>query len=181
MNKITKNLTFLICFVFLHILSYSAVKVPNEIKFDNEKYKLAFQDGDGVTTQKISEYLRSGEDLESYVKLIGILEFPNNTDVKIFAENLILLHEQKYPLQKREMFMKSDGSEALISYIITDGDITEFNIFKLVNKSGHVVIYQFVFRNYSPKNDPQSEKWLATLEENKDKWITQMGKANFAK
>ncbi len=176
-----RNIFILSFLLLISMITYSAVKTPSEVTFDGEVYKQAFQTGDGVKTNRITEYLRNGENLETYVKMVAIMEFPDATDVKTFAGNLIKNHKQKYPSLGRSIIEKNDGSEAQVAYVIAEGNITEFNIFRLMKRDGHVVIYQYVYRNYSALNTSDNTKWWNNLKQNQNKWAELMTQVNYVK
>ena len=181
MIKSVKSLFLLSFFLLISMVTYSAVKTPSELTFDGEVYKQVFQEGDGVKTNRVTEYLKRGEDLNAYVKMVAIWEYPGVTDVKVFAENLIKTHKQNYPSLERSIIVKNDGSEAQVDFIIAEGDITEFNIFRLMKRDGHVVAYQYVYRDYSALKTVDNAKWWNNLKQNKNKWAELMTQVNYVK
>ena len=181
MIKSVRNVFILSCLLLISMVTYSAVKTPSEVTFDGEVYKQAFQDGDGVKTNRVTEYLKKGENLNTYVKIVAIWEYPGVTDVKAFAGDLIKTHKQNYPSLGRSIIVKDDGSEAQVDYIIAEGDIKEFNIFRLIKRDGHVVAYQYVYRNYSALNTSDNTKWWNNLKQNKNKWAELMTQVNYVK
>ena len=181
MIKNVRNLLILACLLLISMITYSAIKVPSEVTFDGEVYEQAYQKGDGINTNRITEYLRKGENLDTYVKLVAIMEFPETTDVKELAEYLIKVHKQKYPSLARNIIVKNDESEAQVDYMAAKGDITEFDIFRVLKKDDHVILYQYVYRNYSPLNTSDNTKWRNNLTQNKSKWIELMMQVNYIK
>ena len=67
MEKSIKTLVFLFSLLFLYTIVLAEVKVPSEIKFNKEVYKQVYQAGNGKTSYKVKEYLKSGETLEKFL------------------------------------------------------------------------------------------------------------------
>lgn len=76
MEKSIKTLVFLFSLLFSYTIVLAEVKVPSEIKFNKEVYKQAYQAGNGKTSDKVTEYLKSGETLEKFEKMFSIWEYP---------------------------------------------------------------------------------------------------------
>ena len=89
MSKKIRSLIFLLFLMMLSMITYPAVKTPSEVTFDGEVYKQAYQDGDGVKTNRVTEYLRKGENHDNYAKMIAIWEYPEVKDLEGFTGNLI--------------------------------------------------------------------------------------------
>ena len=83
-----KKLVLIISMLVLHTILYSQLSIPGEIKFNNETYIKAYQAGDGDKTNRVTEYLKKGEDLETYEKMIAIWEYPQVKDTELFAKNI---------------------------------------------------------------------------------------------
>ena len=56
MNKNVRNLFVLLCLILISTVTYSAIKVPSEVTFEGEVYEQAYQKGDGINTNRITEY-----------------------------------------------------------------------------------------------------------------------------
>lgn len=176
-----RSLFVLSCLLLMSIAAYSAVKTPSEVTFNGEVYKQAFQEGDGIRNNRVTEYLRSRETFDNYVQMIAIWEYPNIRNLEEFAGNLIRDHKKNFPSLGREIIVKNDQSEAVINYVVTAGNITEFDIFRLLKRDGHIIVYQYVSRNYSPTNTSRNTKWRNDLKQNKAKWVEIMTKVDYVK
>ena len=181
MSKKIRSLIFLLFLMMLSMITYPAVKTPSEVTFDGEVYKQAYQDGDGVKTNRVTEYLRKGENHDNYAKMIAIWEYPEVKDLEGFTGNLIKDHKKNYPTLQREVIVKNDGSESLVNFVMAEGNITEFDIFRLLKRDGHVTAYQYTNRNYSPTKTSDNTKWWNDLKQNKNKWVDLMTKVNYVK
>ena len=122
---------------------------PKSVQFDGESFYLANQQGDGVKTDRATEYVRKGEDINGkWIKLVAVREYPDQKDAKAYAGSLIKIHKKNYPSYSRSLDEKADGSEALVSFLTARGEITQMEIFRIVKKNGHVVAYQYACRSY---------------------------------
>ena len=176
MQKSIKSLMLLFGFLFLYVTVSAEVKVPSEIKFNGEVYKQAYQDGSGKNANKVTEYLKSGETPERFEKMFSIWEYPGAKDRKIFAGNL--LKNSSYKVTPREILENNSGTETMVSLIITAGNVSEYNIYRVLMRDGHVVTYQFSYRIYENSGTAAYKKWIDTIDKNEMVWITAMSKMN---
>ena len=174
MEKSIKTLVFLFSLLFSYTIVLAEVKVPSEIKFNKEVYKQVYQAGNGKTSDKVTEYLKSGETLEKFEKMFSIWEYPNAKDVKIFTGNLIRNSNTSYKITPREILENDDNTETMASLIITAGNVSEYNIYRVLIKDGHVVTYQFSYRIYDNPGTPAYKKWLESLDKNETEWFKAM-------
>ena len=175
-----KNLFILLCLLMMSMIAYSDVKAPSKVTFDGEVYKQSSKEGDGIKTYLYVEYLRKGETINNYKKLVAIWECPNDKDVKKFAQSL--MNDEKYPNFESGMTVSKDGSEVVVNYIIGHETNQQFNIFRVMKRNGHVVAYQYIYSNYtnmSGKNNKEWVKWIDNIKQNKSRWIDEINKANY--
>lgn len=182
MNKVLKKTAVIISLLFFHtVILQAELKVPGEIKFDNEVYVKVFQSGDGIKTNRVTEYLREGESLENFEKMISVWEYPQVKDMNEFADNLIRIHQSGYPSMPRSLTKKKDSSEALIKFIVSDGNASEYNLFRLMVREGHLVTYQFSYRDYSKAESAENKKWIKNTEAKESVWIKAVEGLNYIK
>ena len=176
MEKSMKALIFLFSLLFLYTMVSAEVKVPSEIKFNNEVYKQAYQTGNGTTSDKVTEYLKSGETLEKFEKMFSIWEYPNAKDINAFTGALIKNPYSPYKIIPREIFENNTAKETMVSVIITAGNISEYNIYRVLMRDGHVVTYQFSYRVYDNPGTAVYKKWLGNIDKNESEWMAAMAK-----
>ena len=174
MKKSIKTLIFLFSLLFLYTIVSAEVKVPSEIKFNKEVYKQAYQAENGKTSDKVTEYLKNGETLERFERMFSIWEYPNAKDVKIFTGNLIRNSNPSYKVTPREILENDDKTETMASLIITAENVSEYNIYRVLMRDGHVVAYQFSYRIYDNPGTPAYKKWLVNLDKNETEWFEAM-------
>ena len=174
MEKTIKALIFLFGLLFLYTIVSAEVKVPSEIKFNKEVYKQAYQAGNGKTSDKVTEYLKSGETLERFEKMFSIWEYPDAKNVKTFTGNLVKNSNPQYKVTPRKILENNETGEAMVSLIITAGNVSEYNIYRVLIRDGHVVTYQFSYRIYENPETPAYKKWLGKLNSNEAEWFTAM-------
>ena len=176
MKKRLNLLMVLFSMLFLYAIASADVKVPSEIKFAGEVYKQAYQAGNGISSNKVTEYLKTGETLEKFEKMFSIWEYPDAKDRKVFAGNLIKNPNTSYKVTPREILENNTDSETMVSLIITAGNISEYNIYRVLMRNGHVVTYQFSYRIYANTGTPAYRTWLETINKNETGWMTAMSK-----
>ena len=174
MQKSVRTLLFLVSLLFLYTTMYAEVKVPAEIKFNNEVYKKAYQDGNGAASNKVTEYLRSGETLEKFDKMFSIWEYPGAKDVKTFTGNLIKNPNYSNTVTPREIMENDAGTETMVSVIVTAGNVSEYNLYRILMRDGHVVTYQFSYRIYEKTGTAAYKKWIENINKNEMGWFNAM-------
>ena len=174
MKKGIKTLIFLFSLLFLYTIVSAEVKVPSEIKFNKELYKQAYQAGNGTTSNKVTEYLKSGETLDRFEKMFSIWEYPDAKNVKTFTGYLIKDSNPQYKITPREILENNEAGETMASLIITAGNISEYNMYRVLIRDGHVVTYQFSYRIYENPGTPAYKKWLEKLNSNEAEWFAAM-------
>lgn len=176
MAKNLKSIIILFSLLFLYTTIYAEVKVPKEIKFSGETYKQAYQAGNGATSDKVTEYLRSGETLERFEKMLSIWEYPNARDKDIFAGNLIKNPYSPYKIIPGRILENDESTETMMSLIITAESASEYNIYRILMRDGHVVTYQFSYRTYEKQGTAAYNKWIESIEKNEPDWFSAVSK-----
>jgi hypothetical protein len=160
-----------ICFI-LTLAAFAQNRTLQAVNFDGETYNLAYsvQDSGGSW---LNEYLRGGDgDLNNYEKLIGVRYYENSKlshmDIaKATAANVV----KKYPWAKYSLLENKNTGEILLDFFIWEGDIVEFNAFKLGMYKGYPVSLQFVRRWYK---DEGMELFKKTFKELRPRLVNVM-------
>jgi hypothetical protein len=148
------------------------------ITFDGERYEQRFENrNDGV---QVVEYLRSGETLKDWTKLVAIRHFPKLNDPKAAAGNLARVVQQHNPQARSQVLAKDDGSEAVVDFLTWSpgDDRLELNIHRYQRISGvpGLVAYQFAWRFRSAELPGDGS---STVRANRQRWLDLMLKAKW--
>ncbi|WP_434777333.1 hypothetical protein [Neisseria sp. Ec49-e6-T10] len=171
-----KKVILLFGLSFLCMTVFAEVNVPSQIKFGGEVYKQIYQAGNGTTSDKVTEYLIKGETLEKFEKMFSIFEYPNVKDRKKFVGLLVNNPSVPYKIIPREVFENKADTETIVSLIINAGNISEYNIYRVLMRNNHVVTYQFSYRVYEGHETAAYKKWQETIDKNESLWITAIAK-----
>ena len=91
------------------------VAAQKVVTFDGERYEQHFENRKDAV--QVVEYLRSGETLKDWTKLVAIRHFPKLDDPKAAATNLARVVQQHNPLARSQVIAKDDCAEAIDDFL----------------------------------------------------------------
>ncbi len=100
------------------------------LQFDGETYVLQQKEGDAKGA--LNEYVRAGEDLESWTRMIAVRTYPHLNDRSEAVANLARELKKQNPLAPFKLYKPADGSPVMIIDFTTwdaNGTVVEFNYF----------------------------------------------------
>ena len=150
--------------------AYSLDK-SKSIKFDGDTYYLAFSSKNPAGGY-FNEYLKEGENLNNWKKLLAVYNFPNLDDPLQAAQSLANMVKMTNKDANFQIIQNKERGEVIIDFFTwtqTEPTIAEFNIFRYTKVNGKpgLIAYQFAFRNYGELT-PEYQKEFT---ENRSKWI----------
>jgi len=168
-----RNALLALIFLFGAIVSRAA---PASLRFDGETFHSVFNDRGEAGP--FTEYLRKGENLDTWVKLMGVYQFPKLKDpteaVKAFADGV----KASNPQAQTAMISNPDTGEAILDFVTwtEDGSFVEFNVWKYrKNPDGGLVALQFAQRCY----DKDPEAFFKKLRSERLRLVALMAKMKF--
>ena len=134
----------------LFLVPLPVVAEPHAITFAGERYVQAFQDTK-PSGQLLVEFVRAGETVETWSKLVTIHRFPAAAnDPKPMVGSLARMLKQSYPDVRHKIVEKPETGEVMIDFLIRapGTDVVEFNVFKYAaHASGQgLIAFQFAQR-----------------------------------
>ncbi len=148
------------------------------ITFDGERYEQRFENRKDAV--QVVEYLRSGETLKDWTKLVAIRHFPRLDEPKAAVANLARVVQQHNPQARTQVIAKDDGAEAIVDFLTWSpgDDRLEFNVHRYRRIAGTpgLVAYQFAWRFRSAELPGDGS---ATVRANRQRWIDLMLKAQW--
>ena len=152
----------------------AALDKTHKMVFDSENYYLAYSDNLPPSSGFFNEYIREGENLDNWKKIIGVTHYPEINS----PEEYVDFFQKNSQIDNPHVFIKQPDTEVIFDFVISQGEITELNIFRYVKKSGipGIFAYQFAIRNYGALT-PEFQKEIAKRE----KWIDFVSQADFPK
>ncbi|MCR5504821.1 MAG: hypothetical protein K6E94_04590 [Elusimicrobiaceae bacterium] len=145
-------------------------KETQSISFNNQTYYLAYSDGN--QTIWLNEYLQKGEKLDSYKYMFSVRSYDTVTATPAqMVENMAKLYKQQNSLNEYQVF-NGKGEDSCISFIMTQGNIVEFNLFRYTTVKDSPLALQFVYREYIQNGDHKSamNKMAETAKTNLTTW-----------
>ena len=147
------------------------------VTFDSERYVLR---GDARRAPiPLVEYVRAGESLQSWTRLVAIRHFAKLDDPRAAAGNLARIVREHNPNARADVIAKDDGSEAIVDFLTwaPGDDRLEFNVhrYRRVDGLPGLVAYQFAWRfRMAELADPTK-----TVSANRKRWIDAMTRVDF--
>jgi len=158
-----RHLTFFVALLAIWLsLPAAAVSADDKLTFLGESYGVAFRKAD-AGHHAIIELLRSGEDLKSWKKLLGLHRFRQSTQSPKQAAIAVATELRKRdPSARFEISEHAQTEQVLIDFLAFDGPTVEFNAFKYrrASKGGGLVAVQYAERFTLGAVDAQSLKEL---------------------
>lgn len=141
------------------------------VLFDGDTYvKQQETDKDHV---RLAEFVRTGEDLDSWTKLITIRHHPRLMNPYTAAANLgKKLHEEN-PGLTWKVSMCNDGTEAILE--LATGP-TEFSVYRFMKRDGYAGLVSYHFACRVPAAAPEQADLIA---HNRQKWLSEITAINF--
>ena len=168
-----QRLLFLVLFVSLLLFLNNAYSLDKtkKIEFDGDIYYLAFSaknPGGGY----FNEYIREGENLNNWKRLLAVYHFPNLNNPVQAAQNVANMVKMTNKDARFQIIQNKERNEAIIDFFTwtqTEPTVAEFNIFRYTKGDGRpgLIAYQFAFRNYGKLTAEYQKEFT----ENKSKWI----------
>jgi hypothetical protein len=123
------------------------------VNFDGEKYLLEYSVVD-ANHAWLNEYVRKGDNINSFVKLIALRTYGDSTiTTREAATSVIRNLNATNPQAKAEIFENETTGDVVIDFFTwaPDGSIMEFNVFRFSRTTGSLVSLQFAFREYKDR------------------------------
>lgn len=122
----------LLLLALLLLAPLGAAAEPQAIAFGGERYLRAFQDTK-PNGQQLVEFVRAGETVETWKKLVSIHRFPaSGSDPGPMVGSLVRTLKQRYPDARYKIAENPKSGEVMIDFLIgaQDSEVVEFNVFK---------------------------------------------------
>lgn len=132
--------------VCLPLAAETASTEKKSIEYDGEAYLLAHTDA--TTDQALEEYLREGETLENWTKMVSVRAFKSFNDPKELVRLFVGELKKQHPNAPYEVARIPETREVLLDFVTwpPDGTYAEINIWKFRKISAGVVAFQFALR-----------------------------------
>ena len=146
------------------------------VTFDGERYVMR-GDARGAAIPLV-EYVRPGESLQSWTRLVAIRHFAKLDDPRAAAGNLARIVREHNPNARADVIAKNDGSEAIVDFITwaPGDDRLEFNVHRYRRVEGlpGLVSYQFAWRFRMAELQDATK----TVSANRKRWVDAMTRAD---
>jgi hypothetical protein len=149
-----------------------AIAAEGELRFDGEIYRLAWK---LVTSHQVkNEYVRSGETVEHWQRLITVQQFPQNEDPAAFAKTLLNLVEQRMPGEASEILQKQ--SQFMLCYFLDDATLgkTEFVFQRVCKEPGSAGLKVYTFSIHA--SAPVTSEEIQEIKSKKLGWLTELSR-----
>ena len=144
------------------------------VKFGGETYELKEnKSAPGQVTSELREYLRKGEEWETYSKMVAFRMQHVKVDAAGLARATLDQVQKEHPNSYvKEVNMEADT--ATIFFILVKEPDAEMNIFRYQRTEAGIASAQFVMRNKPPYES--QKKFKAEQDKMWDKWLAELDK-----
>src|ERR1700730_1714961 len=148
-----------------------AVAAEGELRFDGDVYTVAWKLANSLEIK--NEYVRSGETVERWQRLITVEQFPKNDDPTGFAKTLFNLAKKQMPGEAPEAYDNHQG-QYLLCYFLENSALgkTEF-IFQRICKEPEAAglrVYTFSIHADAHLTDER----IREIKSQQRKWLTEL-------
>ena len=163
--------------IILASLRLAAETAPAEkksIEYEGETYFLAH--ADATADQALEEYLREGETLENWTKMVSVRAFRSFDDPKEIVRLFVAALKKQHPDAPYEAARIPETREIMLEFVTwpPDGSYAEINVWKFRKVSAGVVAFQFALRK------PDTRAVLADFKKTRPQMLKVMAGAQFA-
>ena len=152
-----KYILMLVCLVAVLGAAWAAGKGPASrgnqnasVVFNGKTFHLQYSVGNAQ--EWLNEYLPSGQNFNNYTEMIAVRSYDGvkATPMQI-AQYIAGNYAKKYPGVKYLLAGNKETGDGLVSYIMIEGNILEYNLFRTTAKNGVPMAIQYVYRRYLPQ------------------------------
>lgn len=140
------------------------------VTFDGQKYYLQYSMGS--SQEWLNEYLPKGADFKSYKYMFTARAYDGVSATPQQIGSAIIANLQKTRPGATYSFFPGNGTDAGLHFMMFQGNILEFNLFRITMQNGHPLALQFVYREYVNKQnaDEVAKLMSATLNKKLSAW-----------
>lgn len=142
--------------------------------FDGQTYYLQYSAGDEA--QWINEYLPHGADFDSYATLFSVRSYDGLAATPQETASSVIYNLLAADPQAQYGFFPGENGDAGLHFMLTQGEVLEFNLFRFTTQDGHPLSLQFVYRVY-PQPGKEAAGWqqfLETINKRLPEWTAEM-------
>ena len=108
------------------------------------------------STVRLKEFLPDGQNLDTWTKLAALHEYPNVSDPRAMAENVVRALKQQNPAAQSAMIQNPKTGEVILDFVTWPANtaFVEFNIFRYSRKpGGGLIAQQYALREYKDQSE----------------------------
>ena len=129
------------------------------VEFAGEHFKLGFSDLSNPVAP-IAEFVRDGETVDNWRKLIGFFHFPKAGDDPLANAKALAAHlVEKDPTAKSDVIQNPDTGEVLLNFITSasGSDVVEFDVFKYARSGDEKGLVAFQYAEHVKLGEMDAE------------------------
>lgn len=166
---LNKNLSrFLLFFIALSsLLTYFYFKANPSIRFDNEKYNLAYSKILHNGNTVLNEYIIKNDNINDWDKLISVNYFPNQKGNLEYLSNLHIESVKALYKNQFQLLTNNRNDKVIIkTFIIVNRNYTEYNAIGYTQYKNGYYFFQFAKKYRYNNLDEVKAQSMKLLQEN---------------
>jgi len=137
-----------------------ATQTVNTLTFLGEKYRLKYSTGN--SQQWINEYLLNNENFKSYTKMVAVRSYDAlQSTPKQMISSMAANYQRQHPNVRFSVFEGANGDFGM-GFFMLEGRTMEHNLYRATTVNGHLILIQFVYREYAA-SEQRSTQELQTM------------------
>ena len=153
MKKYILILGALICFSALFAANGAKKAAPkaSSLVFNGKTFYLKYSAG--TESEWLNEFLPKGATFTNYTEMVALRSYDSLKDATPIqvAQAIAANYQRAYPGIKFMLAGNEKTGDGLVSYIMIQGDILEYNLFRTTLKNKTPISIQYVYRKYVPQ------------------------------
>lgn len=166
----TYTMKYLIVFtLFLSQLCIASSKTttvaPNKKTITILKAKFVQKEEKQNASQYLSEYLPAGEDFENYTQMFAVWGLLDGSTIESQVKAKVEFVNSRKPADPVANYtlFKSDENGYGLDFLISEGPITEHNIWYYIKVKGGVLAYQYNRRHYKGQKVSSAKEFIEQI------------------
>lgn len=160
----------------LMLSSVATAALAETLEFDGEQYVRQF--ASNQPELRLLEFVRPGETLKNWTKLLGLRHFKALDDPAATAAALAKQLQRQNPQARFQLVVKDDGSQAVIDFVTwpESAEYMEFNVFRYLKQPGTPGLFSFQFAYRFTDASPEGTEKFKKL---RKEWVDAVREASF--
>lgn len=149
-------------------------KQEHSVVFNGQTFYLQYSVGNQPGW--LNEYLPAGQNFDSYTEMVALRSYESiKESPKTIAQIIARNYAKTHPGVQYLLAANEQTGDGIVSYVMIEGNILEFNLFRTTEKEGIPLSIQYVRRRYLSQNTQNHREEMSAfgkeLAQHRNEWI----------